>query len=119
MSAQYFGPLDPSDYLDEVASRYPRLPIELVATNEHYAAEEIVEAMKGDDDRIVCMTTHGRGRLRWAVLGSVAEDVVQHADRPGAPRRPALPAGLSFGFLHLLACVDGSDESQEARAGRN
>jgi nucleotide-binding universal stress UspA family protein len=31
---------------------------------------------------MICMTTHGRGRFRWAVAGSVAEEVIREARQP-------------------------------------
>ncbi len=34
------------------------------------------------DRSLVCMTTHGRGRLRWAAAGSVAEEVIRESTAP-------------------------------------
>jgi nucleotide-binding universal stress UspA family protein len=80
-------------------------------------------------DCLLCMSTHGRGRLVGAVIGSVARAVVQSstgplvvvgpkADRPEALvrsgsvyRRPSRwPAPLSRGGI--VACVDGTPASE-------
>ena len=54
------------------------------------------------------MTSHGRGRLRWALLGSVAEEVVATSTDPlvllGRHCRTEWPNGLQ----RVLMCVDGS-----------
>jgi nucleotide-binding universal stress UspA family protein len=72
---------------------------------------------------IVCLTTHGRGRLRGALVGSVARSLLQRspdpiialgpmADNPGwTPRPRSWPEPLSV--PRIVACVDGSDTSEE------
>jgi nucleotide-binding universal stress UspA family protein len=113
VSAQYHGPLEPRAYLEECAALHDRCPVEVLATKETYAAQIIDEAVRGGDDRVVCMTTHGRGRFRWAALGSVAEDVIRRGDRPvllvGRHCRPDFLERSS----HLVACADGSDDSDD------
>ena len=71
---------------------------------------------------LVCLSTHGRGRLGGAVFGSVARSVMLRsgsaivalgpsADRPGWSPTPLLwPAPLSV--RRIVACVDGSDASE-------
>lgn len=101
---------------------------------------ESVEVIIGDDPAkvivalteelgpsVVCMSTRGRGRIAGSLFGSVARSVIQlstspivvvgpQADRPGwlvgrPRRRPASwPAPLSRGGI--LACVDGSSDSE-------
>jgi nucleotide-binding universal stress UspA family protein len=105
------GPFRPSEYLDEVAARYSHPVIDKVVVDDRYPADAIVTLLAESDDRIVCMTSHGRGGLRWGLIGSVAEEVVRRADRPtllvGRNCRDApLP-----GEGHMLVCVDGSDAS--------
>jgi nucleotide-binding universal stress UspA family protein len=55
------------------------------------------------------MTTHGRGRFRWTVLGSVAEQVIHDTSQPvllvGPHCRSAEPATPG----RLLIYVDGSN----------
>jgi nucleotide-binding universal stress UspA family protein len=108
VSAQYYGPIEPRQYLDEQAA-LRRSPVEVIATKDTYAAEIITETVEGSDDRVVCMTTHGRGRLRWAALGSVAENVIRRTTHPmflvGRNCRPNFLDRSS----HLLACVDGRE----------
>jgi len=116
VSAQYHGPLDPRAYLEECAARRDRCPADAFATNDTYATQAILDLLERNSDRVVCMTTHGRGRLRWAALGSVAEDVIRRSDRPtllvGRNCRPDFLARSS----HFVACADGSDESRELAA---
>ena len=72
---------------------------------------------------VVCMCTHGRGRLSGAFIGSVARSLLQRtpdpivalgpmADNPGwTPRPPSWPEPLSI--PRIVACVDGSDSSEQ------
>lgn len=72
---------------------------------------------------VVCMATHGRGRLRGALVGSVARSVLQRlagpvvalgpmADNPGwSPRPRNWPEPLSV--PRIVACVDGSGPSEQ------
>jgi nucleotide-binding universal stress UspA family protein len=82
VSAQYHGPIDPHEYLGEQAARITQCPVDIVASTHDRAAVAIESALEGGDDRVVCMTTHGRGSWRWAAVGSVAEEVIQRTDRP-------------------------------------
>jgi nucleotide-binding universal stress UspA family protein len=115
-SAQHFGPLDPAEYLEEVAQRHSRCPVEIESTKETYASGSITDIVEAAPDRVVCMTTHGRGRLRWAALGSVAEEVVRTTRRPtvlvGRNCRPDFLEHSS----HLLACSDGTGQDDELAA---
>jgi nucleotide-binding universal stress UspA family protein len=87
---------------------------------------DVVDAIKQRADGlgacVVCLSTHGRGRLSGAVIGSVARELVQRssgpvvalgpsADRPGWFPSPRWPAPLSV--PRIVACVDGSDASEE------
>ena len=72
---------------------------------------------------VVCLSTHGRGRLGGALVGSVARSVLQRssdpivalgpsADNPGwTPRPRRWPEPLSV--PRIVACVDGSDTSEQ------
>lgn len=72
---------------------------------------------------VVCLSTHGRGRLHGAFVGSVARSVLQRssgpmvalgpsADNPGwTPRPRRWPEPLSV--PRIVACVDGSDTSEQ------
>ena len=82
VSAKFHGPLDPKAYLEEQAACVTRCPVDIFATKDEHAPAAIAHALVGGDDRIVCMTTHGRGSWRWAAVGSIAEEVIRTADRP-------------------------------------
>ena len=99
---------EPSDYLAHVAAGVSAVEVETIVIQDRPAAEAIGMVARSAPDRTVCMTSHGRGRLRWALLGSVAEEVVAAANKPivlvGRHCRAAWPDGLQ----HLLMCVDGT-----------
>lgn len=74
---------------------------------------------------LVCLSTHGRGRLSGAVVGSVAREVLRRssdpvvalgpsADRPGWSPARHWPPPLSV--QRIVACVDGSSTSEEVLA---
>lgn len=93
-----------------------------VATGDD-PSEEIVRRADELGDTVVCLTTHGRGRMHGAVVGSVTRSVLQlsphpivalgpMADNPGwSPRPRAWPEPLTV--PRLVACVDGSDTSEQ------
>lgn len=72
-------------------------------------AEGILHTVTSAPDALLCMATHGRGGLRTAVLGSVAEEVVSRSSEPlvliGPGCRTAL---LPREIGRLLVCSDGS-----------
>ena len=86
-------------------------------------AEAIARRAAELEDCVVCLTSHGRGRLHGAVVGSVARSVLQAspepmvalgpmADNPGwSPRPRSWPEPLSV--PRMVACVDGSDTSEQ------
>src|SRR5690606_5946298 len=68
---------------------------------------------------LVVMATHGRGALRRAWLGSVADTLVREGGRPVLLVRPpdeeARPdPDAPVTFSHLLIPLDGSDEAEQA-----
>lgn len=86
-------------------------------------AEEIARRAQELGPCAVCLSTHGRGRLSGAIVGSVARSVLQRsadpivalgpmADNPGwTPRPRSWPEPLTV--PRLVACVDGSDTSEQ------
>jgi nucleotide-binding universal stress UspA family protein len=71
---------------------------------------------------VVCLSTHGRGRLNGAILGSVTEALLRRssdavvalgpsAERPGWSPAPTWPA--PFSVKRIVACVDGTPSSEE------
>jgi len=94
-------------YLEQVAAQGD-VPVEVQVVHDRAPAEAIEVVALEDADRLVCMTTHGRGALRWALLGSVAEDVVKRAHRPVLLVGRHCAPDWSEPFEHLVACVDAS-----------
>jgi len=110
VSVEEHGPLHPAEYLDEIAACPRPVPVDTVGISDTYPADAIVKVVGESDDRVVCMTSHGRGGLRWGILGSVAEEVVRRAERP------TLLVGRHcredfWNAKSLLACVDGSESA--------
>ncbi|WP_421119646.1 universal stress protein [Aquihabitans daechungensis] len=91
--------------------------------SEGEPAEVITRRAAALSGCIVCMATHGRGRLGGALVGSVARGVVQKsdspvvtlgpsADNPGwSPRPRNWPEPLTV--ARIVACVDGSTASEQ------
>lgn len=106
-------------YLDRIATWAGIKPVDILVTDDRRPADAILNAAVSGPDRVVCMSTHGRGRFRWAVVGSVAEEVLR------AQRAPILLVGRSCLFerppgRRMVVCVDGSPSSEEVlpAAGR-
>jgi nucleotide-binding universal stress UspA family protein len=72
---------DVRGYLDALVERVgsSRIRADLVEADP---AEAIVRAAENQVDAVVCMATHGRGRLAAPFLGSVANDVLRRVDVP-------------------------------------
>jgi nucleotide-binding universal stress UspA family protein len=111
VSASYRGPIDPGWYLDEVAARFAEVPIDTISNVEHLPADAIATIVEQSDDRIVCMTSHGRGGVRWSMLGSTAEEVIRRADRPTLLVGRRCREDFLTRSDHILACVDTSESS--------
>jgi nucleotide-binding universal stress UspA family protein len=84
-------------------------PVELHATTQGHAVAAIADVLRGSDDRVVCMTTHGRGSWRWAALGSVAEEVIHRTDRPLVLVGRHCRNDFLVRGSDLLACADDAD----------
>jgi nucleotide-binding universal stress UspA family protein len=103
---------EPEAYIERIAREHTDLPVKTLVVHDRAAAEAIVMAERDGDDRVVCMTSHGRGGLRWAMLGSVAEDVVRTSEGPVllVGRHCTATEGVADG--PVLLCVDGSEASE-------
>jgi nucleotide-binding universal stress UspA family protein len=110
VSAPYKGVLRPREYLAEVAARCS-VPVESSVDAAYLPADALTSVVEESDDRIVCMTSHGRGGLRWSVVGSTAEEVIRRSDRPIV----LVGRHCSENFLthgtYMLAAVDGIESS--------
>jgi nucleotide-binding universal stress UspA family protein len=100
---------DPSSYLARMAGEQNAVPTDVLLIQDRPAPQAIDVALEEDEDRVVCMTSHGRGRLRWALLGSVAEEVIRNARRPVVLVGRHCSYDLPAPSRHLMACVDGSN----------
>jgi nucleotide-binding universal stress UspA family protein len=78
----------------------------------HDAAETIVGHVGPAPHRLVCMSTHGRGRIAAGLIGSVAESVLRHVARPVVLVGPETVTN-GDALTRLVACVDGSAHSEE------
>ena len=81
------------------------------------AAADAILIVADEPETVVCMSTHGRGGLGQAVLGSVAEEVVRHARWPLLLVGPSLEPGAWqfaawFSDGKLMVPVDGSATSE-------
>lgn len=74
-------------------------------------AEGIVAQARGWPPRLVCMSSHGRGRL-VGVVGSVAERVIRSLDRPVILTGPSFEPIQYERIRHLVLTVDGSRLSE-------
>jgi nucleotide-binding universal stress UspA family protein len=82
LTAEFGGTLQPREYLDEIVRRDLGCAIEPMFVAGKYPSSAITELLAQHDDDTLCMTTHGRGRVAWAAIGSVAEAVLRDATRP-------------------------------------
>lgn len=112
MSAAAGGPDDPRQYLEGVASDAGLDAAERLVVTDLPAAEAICSVAGGTDERVVCMTSHGRGGLRWAMLGSVAEDVVAASPRTVVLVGPHCRDDWDAPATDVLLAVDGSERSE-------
>lgn len=112
-----------SNYLEGVAERVRAAGVSSV-TPEVFTGGDIVEAVEGHrrkvDASITVMSTHGRGPVRRAWLGSVADRFVRTTAAPVLLVRPEgeepgeVDLAADAGFGRVLVPLDGSAESEEA-----
>lgn len=113
VSVQDHGPLRPAEYLEEISSSPRPVPVATMGSSETYPADAIVKIAREADDCFVCMTSHGRGGLRWGLLGSVAEEVVRRTRRPTFLVGRHCREDFLTGARYLLTCVDGTEVSTQ------
>jgi nucleotide-binding universal stress UspA family protein len=92
-------------YLTRTAREHDVSEARFVADRD--AAEALVEVAE-DPAGIVCMTSHGRGKLRWSALGSVAEDVVRNSNRPVLLVGRHCEPPRSGRYESAIVCLEGS-----------
>ncbi|MGZ4734639.1 MAG: universal stress protein [Acidimicrobiia bacterium] len=106
-------PRAPRAYLEGVAAETPQVPLQTMVV-EADAADAIRQTADERPAAMVCMTTHGRGRLRWAVAGSVAEEVIRASTGPLMLVGPRGEPSWSRPARRLVVCVDGTDAARIA-----
>ena len=101
------------DYLDVQAASLDR-PARTLLVLDRDPADAIALAAN-EHDAIVCMATRGRGAMRQAVLGSVAEEVVRRSATPLMMVGPRFESTWKLGDTPMvLAGLHGSDRSPAA-----
>ena len=103
------GVVEPQRYLRSVADG-AGVDARAFAFEDRSAVAAIVKLAATEPDAIVCMTTHARGGLGRAALGSVAEEVVRHTEVPLVLVGPNAHATASD-FAELIVCLDGSQRA--------
>ena len=74
----------PHSYLEKLAADMQSIEVETRVVRNVAPADAIRVVAEEIPDGAIVMSTHGRGRLHWAVLGSVAEEVVRKSAVPVA-----------------------------------
>jgi nucleotide-binding universal stress UspA family protein len=98
--------------LDRAAAALAGGVVHRLTLSDRPAAEAAVDAALADEGRLLCMSTHGRGGVGRAVLGSVAAEVVRLGVVPVLLVGPGChPATALDRPGPILLCVDGSDRS--------
>jgi len=99
-------------YLDEVASTMTTARVSTEMAPAMFAAPAITAALDGNPSSVVCMTTRGHTPMGAAILGSVAQEVLEAVSNPvlliGPDCADPMPeiAGAT-----AVVCFDGSEAS--------
>lgn len=96
------------------ADRRGRVEVRDVHERGFSAAPMILEYAEREEIDLVVMGTHGRGGAARMFLGSVAERVVRHADRPVLTVRGSEEEQGLTGFERILVPIDLSEHSRLA-----
>ena len=94
----------------------PRIHVEVdtdVAAAVHRRAASL-------DACLICLSTHGRGRLAGTLVGSTARDIIERARHPVVVAGPLVvhpdledhTVTAPLAVDHLVACVDGTPSSE-------
>jgi nucleotide-binding universal stress UspA family protein len=101
-------------YLADVADRYTDvIDIETMVVERGSVPDAILQGV--DLDTLVCMSSHGRGRVAGALIGSVAEALLRTNDQPVLVVGPHVPDTFTF-TGRVAACIDGSKEAERTLA---
>jgi len=103
-----------TEYLAAVADRCAAtIDLGTQVVDRESIPDAIIEGL--EPGTLVCMSSHGRGGLPRAVIGSVAEALLRSLDRPALVVGPHLVEAAAL-TGRIVACIDGSHESQRTLA---
>lgn len=100
-------------YLQKVAGNLHAPIGRLEVSTTDNVAESIVDALRSRTDTLLCMSTHGRGGLAQAMMGSTAEAVVREAGTPVLMVGPDVREPFDTGLDGIQVCLDGSEAAGE------
>lgn len=95
-------------YLSKVAARCGDVTVATTVVARDSIPDAILDCL--GPGSVVCMTSHGRGGLARAIMGSIAEALLRVLDRPTLVVGPRVTTPAFVG--RVVACVDGSDRSE-------
>src|SRR5262245_11350149 len=99
-----------AEYLAGVAGRHAaEADIETLVADRESIPDAIATAV--EPGTVVCLSSHGRGGLARALMGSVAEALLRTLDQPALVVGPYVTEGAALAG-RIVACVDGSIESE-------
>ncbi len=96
-------------YLQKVAGNLSAPVGRLEVCTSDNVVESIVDSLRARPESLLCMSTHGRGGLGQAMMGSIAEAVVREAGVPVLMVGPDVPEALDAGLDAIQVCLDGSE----------
>lgn len=112
MTARYGGVVvEPMRYLEEAARAAGIEEPEPVVVEGRLAAGAIASVACEHPEAAVVMTTHARDKLRQALFGSVAEEVLGAASTPALLVGPSVP-DEPMELAELIVCLDGSTRAR-------
>lgn len=99
-------------YLEGVAVRLnsPVVGTEVISADN--VVDSILDALHKRTDALLCMSTHGRGGLGQALMGSTAEAVVRGAQAPVLLVGPDI-SDQEADLSSIQVCLDGSTAAEE------
>lgn len=95
-------------YLDHLAKLSGRSDVERIVLAGDAAPSAIAQIVETRPGSMICMTTHGRGRLLWALAGSVTEDIINESSEPLMLLGPHAEAAWSHPARRMVICADGT-----------
>ena len=109
------------EYVDRIASELRAQGREVdTCVMRGEIVPSLVEYVRSSEIDLVIMTTHGRGGLSRAWLGSVADSLVRYVRVPLLLLRPRGTqnerAGIPFTLRHVLIPLDGSELAEQVVA---